>query len=419
MKPIVKKALTVCLTLVLSAGMFLSCSKEEGKPDTSDTISSTQAVTETDTSVQTETDVQTTGPAETIDNVMEPVTETEAVTEAPKPQEPAAAVVVDNGKDTLSISSPAKGTYINPLTGLSCTKERAERRPAAIMLNNISTALPQQQISYADILYECQVEGGLTRLLGIYNEWSDLKVIGSVRSSREYYIDFASNHDAIYVHAGGSESAYQNLKQRKTNNIDGVNDGVSSGYFYRDPVRLQTMRYEHTLVIDGDKLDAVIAKKKYRTTYSSSFANPMHFVGENQVLTLADGKKAENITVKFDAHTTSFTYDAEKNTYLRFQNGNKHIDGANNDVQLAFENIIVLICPYTFLKDDANHIEVADVGSGTGYYFTGGKYVSINWSKATADSQVKLTYAGGREVYLTPGKTNIEIINASKKVTVS
>ena len=86
--------------------------------------------------------------------------------------------------------------------------------------------------------------------------------------------------------------------------------------------------------------------------------------------------------------------------------------------QLGFENVIVLFCPYTLTQDDYNHIEVASVGRGTGYYLTGGKKVDIQWSKATGDSQIKLSYAGGREVVLTPGKTNIEIVGYESSVTV-
>ncbi len=404
------------LVLTLLTGCFTSCANGK-EPPKETTGSITETAQPQTTEVMTTEEVTTeaiTTEAVTTEAVTE--TETEAVTEPPEPAYP--TVVADNGKDTLNIAPAAAGTYLDPLSGLAVTKEEAERRPAAIMLNNIKQALPQQQIAAADILYECQVEGGLTRLLGIYNDWTELDAIGSVRSSREYYIDFAANHDAIYVHAGGSESAYVNLKSRKTNNLDAVNDGVASGYFYRDPERRKTMGYEHTLVIDGDKLDAAIAKKKYRTAYASSFTNPMHFVGVGQKIDLVNGKSAVDITVKFGAHTTTFAYDKVSGTYLRSQNGSKHVEGTTG-VQLAFDNVIVLFCPYTLTYDSLNHIEVSDVGSGKGYYMTGGKYVSINWTKAGGDIPFKLTYDSGREVYLTPGKTNIEIVSYSGNVTVS
>lgn len=414
MNQTMKRATLILLVLALSSGVLMSCNRDDGQtPDT------TPAVTE---SGEPETTEEVTTEAVTTEAVTteavtetETETETEAVTEAPEPAYP--TVLTDNGKDTLEIAPAADGAFLDPLTGQTVEKAEAERRPVAIMLNNIATALPQQHVDAADVLYECQVEGGLTRLLGVYNDWTELDAIGSVRSAREYYIDFAANHDAIFVHAGGSTSAYVHLKSRKPNNLDAVNDGVAGQYFHRDPERRKTMSYEHTLVIDGDNLDAAIAKKKYRTEYASSFANPLHFVGEEQVIDLANGKSAKDITVKFGAHTAAFTYDKNSNTYLRFQNGNKHIEGTT-DKQLAFENVIVLFCPYTFTGDSKNHIEVDDLGTGKGYYITGGEYVSINWSKANGDTAFKLTYDSGREVYLTPGKTNIEIVNYDGNVTI-
>lgn len=401
-------ALSIAVSLLLP--LLFSCGAPEQPAETTDIITETAAVTEaqttepvTETVTETETETET------------EVT-TEAVTEAPEPLYP--TVIDENGTDALTgIAPAADGTYIDPLTGTAVAKEEAERRPVAIMLNNIAAALPQQNISAADVLYECQVEGYLTRLMGVFNEYEDLDAIGSVRSSREYYLDFAANHDAIYVHAGGSEEAYRNLKSRKTHNIDAVNDYTVSGFFYRDPNRLGRMGYEHTLVIDGDKINGAIAAKKYRTTYSQSFANPLQFVGEGQQINLVNGTKAKQLTVKFGAHTTQFVYNAQKQLYMRWQNSEKHIDGVTGE-QLGFENVIVLFCPYTLTQDDYHHIEVTTTGKGKGYYLTGGKKVDIQWSKSSGDAQVKLYYASGKALTLTPGKTNIEIVGYESATSI-
>ena len=401
------QSIAFCLSLLL----LFSCGQNVTTEDTTDiAVTTTAPITE----------VQTTETEPVTESVTEPITETEteteAVTEAPEPAYP--TVIDENGTDPLTgIAPAADDVYIDPLTGTAVAKEEAERRPVAIMLNNINVALPQQNIGSADILYECQVEGYLTRLMGVYNDYEDLKAIGSVRSSREYYIDFAANHDAIYVHAGGSEEAYRNLKSRKTHNIDAVNDYNVSGYFYRDPNRLGRMGYEHTLVIDGDKINGAIAAKKYRTTYSSSFTNPLQFIGEGQQINLVNGTKAKQLTVKFGAHTTQFVYSASKNLYMRWQNNEKHIDGITGE-QLGFENVVVLFCPYTLTKDDYNHIEVTTTGKGKGYYLTGGKKVDIHWSKSSGDAQVKLYYASGKALTLTPGKTNIEIVGYESATSI-
>ena len=64
-----------------------------------------------------------------------------------------------------SLVSSESDTYINPLTGEDgLDKETAMQRPVAIMVNNISIAQPVQTgLNKADIVYEPEVEGGITR----------------------------------------------------------------------------------------------------------------------------------------------------------------------------------------------------------------------------------------------------------------
>ncbi|MBO5903740.1 MAG: DUF3048 domain-containing protein, partial [Clostridia bacterium] len=136
---------------------------------------------------------------------------------------------------------------INPLTGLESDKDFSTSRPVAVMLNNIRQAIPQHSVSQCDILYECLAEGGITRLMGVFADYESLGVVGSIRSSRHYYIDLAQNHDALYVHAGASDYAYTEIKERKIDNFDGVHMYLP-GMFYRDQERLQHMSLEHTLM---------------------------------------------------------------------------------------------------------------------------------------------------------------------------
>lgn len=102
---------------------------------------------------------------------------------------------------------------VNPLTGLPIDEEWVNRRPVAIMLNNLKQALPQLGQSQADIIYEIPAEGGITRMVGVYQSVEDVGTIGSIRSARPYYLEVALGHDAIFLHAGGSEDAYAKIRQ--------------------------------------------------------------------------------------------------------------------------------------------------------------------------------------------------------------
>ena len=105
--------------------------------------------------------------------------------------------------ETESSNVPQDNTpgFYNILNGESCSQEQAQIRPLAIMVNNIKASLPQVGLEKADIIYECEAEGTITRLLALFSHYADItEPIGSIRSSREYFIDFAANHDAIYIH---------------------------------------------------------------------------------------------------------------------------------------------------------------------------------------------------------------------------
>ena len=102
--------------------------------------------------------------------------------------------------------------YVNPLTGEGCARDIAQKRPVAVMLNNLKKALPQLGVSQADIIYEAPAEGGITRMLAVFQSVEEVGNIGSVRSARDYYVSLAMGHDALYLHAGGSPGAYAAIK---------------------------------------------------------------------------------------------------------------------------------------------------------------------------------------------------------------
>ena len=72
--------------------------------------------------------------------------------------------------DSDSGEESKKFKYINPLTGEGSEVDYSNKRPVAVMLNTIKQALPQSGNSKADILIEMAEEGGITRVMGIYQD---------------------------------------------------------------------------------------------------------------------------------------------------------------------------------------------------------------------------------------------------------
>ncbi len=121
-------------------------------------------------------------------------TETKA-TEPPAPTEdPAPEPLVPEAiEPTPAEDALPEGMVKSYLTGEPVAEVQGRRRPVAVMLSNIISACPQSGISRAGVIYEAPVEGGITRLMGLFENYDDLEKIGSVRSCREYYVYMAAD----------------------------------------------------------------------------------------------------------------------------------------------------------------------------------------------------------------------------------
>lgn len=350
------------------------------------------------------------------DDTTETPEETETAAETEQAVEhPAPTAAHGSAFSFAEANDPAKPQYVNPLTGLECTSDLSTKRPVAIMINNIWQAMPQIGISKADIIYECLAEGGITRLVMVTRDYENLETVGSVRSSREYFIDFAKNHDSIYIHAGGSEEAYSQISSRGIDHLDGVRADARTGknmagtVFYRDPERLKTMSLEHTMVTTGERLAKGIAEMGYNTEVRADFKDPIVPVDWGWDVVLSGDETTYVQVPYYPSRTAEYEYDAESGKYLRYQfNHIKHIDGTTGE-QLAFDNIIILNVPHENRGDSYGHLNVATTGEGNGWYITGGKRIPIKWAKETQDKEMTLTDTEGYPLVVNRGKTIINI----------
>ncbi len=333
--------------------------------------------------------------------------ETEAATEE----------ITEEVTEVIAPPEPVVPEFTNPLTGLETTEELSKARPVAVMINNLKASMPQEGVSYADIIYECIVEGAQTRLLALCLDYTEVPVFGSVRSSREYFLDFAANHDAIYVHAGGSDEAYRQIKSRKVSNLDGVNMYLPDT-FYRDSERRKVMAFEHTLMTSGEKIKSGIEFKKYRTELKEDFTSPFVFAKFGEEI-IPSGEDAKYLGFKYsNAYKPYYIYNEENSVYERYQFGEAHIDNTT-DKQLAFENIIVIFCPTYNTNDELGHYNVNCVGEGEGYYISRGTAQKIKWKKPAADTPVSFFTESGGELVINRGRTFIQVCtNAMKETTV-
>lgn len=332
-----------------------------------------------------------------------------AVEDGAVDEQPADVPVVPEGEP--SDETPQAPAFTNPLTGEACDEETSHIRPVGMMINNIHVALPQQGIIHADVMYEVLAEGGITRLFCLFTNYKDLPETGSIRSSRDYYIDLADAHDAIYVHCGGSPGAYETLAARKTDNIDGI---YFSTPFYRNEWRRTHMGTEHSMMTTGELLTKGIELKGYRTT--SDAKQPFSFAAEDRE---AEGESAKNVKVVFSSFyaTSTFTYDPEETVYYKGQFDEKHIDG-NTDEQLAFKNILLFpVAQGQIAGDDKGRMFVSFIGDGEGLYISNGAARKVRWHKPSRTSSYTIFEEDGTtELLLNPGKTYVGLPPAGAEI---
>ena len=310
--------------------------------------------------------------------------------------------------------TPTPEVIRNPLTGEPIDSDISSIRPYAIMLNNIKVALPQCGISKADILYEVLAEGNITRFEAIFSGIDGVGAIGSMRSSRPYYIEIALSYDAIYVHAGGSEQAYSDISSKGVNNIDGVRGAYSSEIFYRDPNR-QQYGIEHSLFTSSDKVIAGTQKLGYETTHSGTFDYGLEFTETPELSSSA--ASAATVNVSFEGiKDTGFTYSSDTGLYTAAEYGSNLIDGTTNEA-VTFKNLLVLYSD-TKILDDYGRRAFDLEGTGTGLFIINGKSVPIKWNHAGTGSCFTYTLEDGTPLQLGVGKTYIGIVPSGSTITM-
>lgn len=310
--------------------------------------------------------------------------------------------------------------YTNPLTGLGTDVDLSAGRPVAIMLNNLRQALPQCGIAQADLIYEVPAEGGITRMLAVFQSLDQVDTLGSVRSARPYYVELAAGLDAIFIHAGGSDDAYSSIKKLGVFNIDGVNGPYGGTMFYRDSARKKAAGFEHSLFTSRDRIEKLLSGSlsKMRQVHKDGYSLPLTFAPDG---TPAQGTAANSIDVEFSYYKTGrFTYDPESRTYLVDQHIDKHdipyVDGGSGE-QAAVTNVLVLRTDIKPIKgDSAGRLTVRLTGSGSGYFACGGVYIPINWTKESATSPFLFSTADGQPLTLGAGTSYINIIDNSSSV---
>ena len=282
-------------------------------------------------------------------------------------------------------------------------------RPIAVMIDNHKDAWPQSGLQDAYMVYEIVVEGGETRLMALF-KGANVDKIGPVRSARHYFLDYAMENDAIYVHFGQSPQAESDIKKYDIDDINGISEDGTTFW------RVSDKAAPHNAVTSTEKLLKSAESKKYKTT--STETSVLNYV-TNEV-NLKDGESALKVTIPHSQlQTVEYYYDEQNKVYERYARDKEQNDWSTGNT-ITTKNIIITLCDNYTLTDSENKGRqgLKNIGTFDGYYITNGKAIKIKCTKQARDEKTVYTDLQGNIIEVNDGNTFVHICPTDSNVVI-
>ncbi|NLM51141.1 MAG: DUF3048 domain-containing protein [Clostridiaceae bacterium] len=282
-------------------------------------------------------------------------------------------------------------------------KPESKMRNIGVMIDNDDkNARPHSGLVDAHTIYEMYVEGSATRLFALFKD-VETKKIGPVRSSRHYFLDYALEYDAIYVHHGWSPKAQSDISSLKVNNINGLyHDGT---IFWRERKYKGDYHSSYTSIEN-------ILKQAQKQGYRLESDTAPVFEKSKEDIT-PQGQAVNKIEIPYAKfYKVSYIYDENEKKYIRYINGQPH--PIVEDAQLMAKNIIIMKVKSFPLGDGSPRLDFSTVGKGEGYYITNGQMVPITWEKAKRAEKTVYKLSDGSALSINDGgQTYVQIVPPS------
>ena len=321
--------------------------------------------------------------------------------------------------EEVFIEEPIDTRPLSLLTGIHVDEEDITRRPIAVVINNSVAALPQSGVAEADIIYEVLAEGNTTRLVAIFQS-SIPEKIGPVRSARDYFVDFAFNHDAFFVHHGGSPTGYERIRRLLgVNAIDGMH--FEGTVFWRDRSfaywtgNTERRALEHSSFTGRDELLEHINSRDIRGYFNGDIhLNPSYgfSFGAAQSWQERVHSGISKVVIPFStASNTIFEMDYYTGLFMVSHSRGPWMDESTRE-QVNVANILIQLTDVR-VADHEGRRNVTTVGSGIGYLVRNGQVFNAIWVKNDHTSPMQWFFEDGTPLVLAPGRTWINVLQSS------
>jgi hypothetical protein len=243
----------------------------------------------------------------------------------------------------------------------------------------------------------------------------DPAAVGPVRSSRVYFIGWAAEWNAVYVHVGGSTQAMALLATSAGRGQDVWNaDEYKWGGAYI--WRIAQRAAPHNAYSDGAHLQALSAAVGAPPVPDQA---PVWQFGPDAPL--AERPAGGSIVVPYLANRIVYAYDRASNTYLRTVTG----EGAQIDVatgtRVAPKNVVIMTMAFAPLNDGSGkgRLEASQVGGGNAWIATNGRTIAGTWRKGSFTAPTLFFGPDGSPVTLTAGRTFVQVVPIGTSIEIA
>lgn len=296
---------------------------------------------------------------------------------------------------------------VHPLSGQLMEESETHGRPWALMIDNYVGARPSVGLSAATLVYEAPVEGGVTRLMAIFKAQDLPAEIGPIRSARPYFLKWAQELGATYVHVGGSEEA---LVLAKNLGLNDVNEFYQGAYFWRSKNRPAP----HNILTSKEKLDSYRQDLKLDeedfSLLKQNYFTPYQF----EDLPATEISSSSLVKVKYsEGYNVSWHYSPETNTYQRYLENSPHQEADGS--LIVVDNLVFPVRAFKVIDDDLR-LALIPQNSGTALLCQNGVCNWGNWKQNNSSERWRFYKKDESEFVFKPGKTWISIISRLEDV---
>lgn len=285
------------------------------------------------------------------------------------------------------------------LDGVLVERDQAKLMPLAVMIEMHPDARPLSGISKASLVFEAPVEGGITRLMAVFDATTTVESVGPVRSARPYFVEWADGLNALYAHVGGSPEAMNRLAGLlKFRNFDEMANGK---YYWRSKQRYAP---HNAYTSQENMLKGAAAKKWEAESFTSWAYDSSTGTVEGDVL---------SVKIPYGgSYTVTWKYDKERDVYVRYQGSAIFKDADGTPIES--KNIIVMNTEERVL-DDYGRLYIRTTGSGKAVLYRDGNRQDVRWSRSPGE-HVRIETTDGISVPLARGTTWIEVVTRAEQM---